>query len=77
MKENNNKGKASVFFYAGLGVDLVISTVVGGAIGYILDRYLGTSPWLTLVFLLLGAASGFLGIYRLILRMEKEEKKGK
>lgn len=74
-KEKSNKGKTSVLFYAGLGIDLVVSTVVGGGIGYILDKYLGTSPWLTFLFLILGAASGFVGIYRVILKMEEEEKK--
>lgn len=32
---------------------------IGWGIGYLLDKKLGTQPWLMLVFLLLGVAAGF------------------
>lgn len=47
-----------------LGITLVVSTLVGFVIGYYLDRWLGSSPWLTLVFLLLGIVSGFVQVFR-------------
>jgi ATP synthase protein I len=43
---------------------LVISTVLGLWGGYVLDRWLDTSPWLMLVGLLLGIASGFVNLFR-------------
>lgn len=47
-----------------VGVALVAATAVGLAIGYGLDRWLGTSPWLTMVFTLLGIVAGFLNLFR-------------
>ena len=47
-----------------IGVTLVAATAIGLAIGYGLDRWLGTSPWLTLTFTLLGIAAGFINLFR-------------
>jgi len=49
---------------SGVGLTLVISTVLGLAGGIVLDRWLGTAPWLMLVGLLLGIASGFVNLFR-------------
>ncbi|QIG79235.1 AtpZ/AtpI family protein [Stakelama tenebrarum] len=44
----------------------LIGGMVGGAlIGWVLDRFLGTSPWLLLVLLFLGIASAFRNIIRI------------
>ncbi len=47
-----------------IGATLVAATAIGLAIGYGLDRWLGTSPWLTMVFTLLGIVAGFLNLFR-------------
>lgn len=47
-----------------IGVELVGALIVGGGIGLLLDRWLDTTPWLMLVFFLLGAAAGFMNVYR-------------
>jgi ATP synthase protein I len=44
--------------------ELVAGIVVGGGLGYLLDRWLGTKPFLLLLLLLLGAAGGFWNIIR-------------
>lgn len=49
---------------SGVGLTLVISTVVGLGGGIALDRWLGTAPWLMLVGLLLGIVSGFVNLFR-------------
>lgn len=49
---------------SGVGLTLVISTVLGLWGGHALDGWLGTSPWLTLVGLLLGIAAGFVNLFR-------------
>lgn len=46
------------------GVDMVAGVVVGAGMGYLLDRWLGTTPWLLVVFFFLGAAGGGLNAYR-------------
>jgi ATP synthase protein I len=55
-----------------LATELVAGFVVGGFIGWALDRLFGTSPFLMLVFLLLGAAAGFLNVVRTAKQMQAE-----
>jgi len=55
-----------------VGLTLVVATVLGLAGGYYLDRWLGTSPWLTLIGLLLGIAAGFVNLFRSIKRAERD-----
>ena len=47
------------------GVEFFSAVLVGLVIGWLLDRWLGTTPWLLLVFLLVGGAAGVLNVYRL------------
>ena len=47
-----------------VGVDLVAALIVGVGIGLLLDYWLGTKPWLLILFFLLGAAAGFLNVFR-------------
>ena len=47
-----------------VGIELVAGLGVGLAIGWGLDRWLGTKPWLMIVFFFLGAAAGILNAYR-------------
>lgn len=47
------------------GVEVVSALVVGIAIGILLDRWLGTWPWLFLLFFVFGSAAGVLNVYRL------------
>jgi ABC-type spermidine/putrescine transport system permease subunit II len=54
-----------------IGLALVIATVLGLAGGYYLDRWLGTSPWLTLIGLVFGIAAGFVNLFRSVKRAEK------
>jgi ATP synthase protein I len=47
-----------------LSSELVAGVVVGAGIGWLLDRWLGVSPWGLIVFLLLGFAAGVLNVMR-------------
>lgn len=53
-----------------MGLNLVVSTFIGLAIGYWLDGLFATRPWLTLIFLVLGIVSGFREIFRMIQKGE-------
>ena len=47
------------------------STVVGGYfLGNWLDGRLGTSPWLTVAFVLAGSIAGFVEVFRILLRRQ-------
>ncbi|MFM9850284.1 MAG: AtpZ/AtpI family protein [Hyphomicrobiaceae bacterium] len=52
--------------------ELVGAIVVGGLIGYALDQWLGTKPWLFLVFFVFGFAAGILNLLRAYRQMQGE-----
>lgn len=47
-----------------LSTELVAGVLVGAVIGWLLDKWLGISPWGLIVFLLLGFAAGVLNVMR-------------
>jgi ATP synthase protein I len=49
----------------GAGIEFAAAIGVGMAIGYWLDRWLGSEPWLMLVFLAAGFAAGIRNLLRL------------
>ena len=50
-----------------VGVELVAALVVALALGFALDRWLGTTPWLLGLFVLLGGAAGVANVWRLMM----------
>lgn len=57
-----------------IGIQLVLSTFVGFAIGYFLDKMLGTSPWLTVIFLIMGIIAGFRELLRVARKQDGDKK---
>ncbi|MBI4593914.1 MAG: AtpZ/AtpI family protein [Candidatus Rokubacteria bacterium] len=54
-----------------IGMAMVLATVIGLAAGYYADRWLGTSPWLTLIGLGVGIAAGFVTLFRTVKDVER------
>ena len=77
LRNNNafNEEKRSSFMGEAfkLGTELVAAVVVGTIIGFILDTWFGTKPWLIIIFFFLGAAAGMLNVIRTANRMQKED----
>lgn len=63
-KASERGGKQGVGFAFRIGIDLVAGVAIGTIIGLLLDRWLGTTPWLLVVFFFLGAGAGFMNVYR-------------
>ncbi len=61
---------------AGIGLTLVIATAGATRGGYFLDRWLGTTPWFTLIGLGVGIAAGFRELVRTLKRAERHERNG-
>lgn len=61
---------------ASSGITFVVATAGGALLGYFLDRWLQSSPWLTLVGLGLGIAAGFREFVRAIKAVERQERDG-
>jgi ATP synthase protein I len=54
-----------------IAAQLVAGVIVGGGIGYLLDRWLGTVPWLMVLFLGFGFAAGIMNVVRTAREMQK------
>jgi ATP synthase protein I len=55
-----------------IGLMLPSSIIVGLFFGYVLDRWLGTGPWLLLVFTVLGVVSGLLSLFRALKKYDQD-----
>ena len=60
---------------ATIGMQLVAATFIGLAMGYYLDKWLGTEPWMLILFLLLGIITGFRDVYREAMRLQRQSEK--
>jgi ATP synthase protein I len=69
-KENRGSFMGNAFK---LGTELVAAVLVGTIIGFILDTWFDTKPWLIIIFFFLGAAAGMLNVIRAANRMQKKE----
>ncbi len=56
-----------------LGTELVAAVVVGTIIGFILDNWFDTKPWLIIIFFFLGAVAGILNVIRTANQMQKKD----
>jgi ATP synthase protein I len=79
MAEDRRQLYKSLGFLSSLGISMVAATIIGLAFGYYLDRWLGTSPWLTMLFLGFGIAAGFRNLFvlsnRELKRQQREDEK--
>lgn len=65
----------SLGFLSSAGICMVASILIGMAMGYYLDIWLGTKPWLLLIFLGFGIVSGFRNIFILTERELRRQDK--
>ena len=56
-----------------LGTELVAAVAVGTIIGFILDSWFDTKPWLIIIFFFLGTVAGILNVIRTANRMQKRD----
>ncbi len=63
-KPGSEKGNALGLAFR-VGVELISAVAIGTAIGWGLDSWLDTRPWLMLVFIVLGGAAGIINVYRM------------
>ena len=68
MQPDKGRGLADTVRQIGalstVGFSFVLAIVFGAAIGYFLDKWIGTTPWLFLLFFIFGLVAGILNVYR-------------
>jgi ATP synthase protein I len=77
VQQINNKTPAAVKEYldaSALGVELVVSVLIGAGAGYWLDKRLNTFPWLTVIGLILGATAGFFSAYKAFIKSNDDNR---
>jgi len=74
--QNNKKyNLVELLQYSSHGLEMGICVVIGIVIGYFLDKYFHTSPYLTIIFMLFGVAAAVKTALRLIKQVEKDDKR--
>ena len=72
-KNNGSKNQKTSSFGAAfkLSTELVAAVAVGTIIGFILDDWFGTKPWLILIFFFVGVAAGIMNVVKSAKNMQK------
>jgi len=68
---NNKKNTSSLGTALKLSTEMVAAVLVGSIIGFILDNWIDSKPWLTVIFFFAGAAAGILNVIRSAKLMQK------
>ena len=56
-----------------IGTELVAAVAVGTIIGFILDTWFDTKPWLIILFFFLGSAAGILNVIKVAKKMQQKD----
>ena len=71
--QSNNDNKKSSFGKAfQLSTELVSAVLVATIIGFILDNWFDTKPWLIIIFFFIGVAAGIMNVIRSAKKMQKD-----
>jgi len=70
---NNNENTSFMGSAFKLGAELVSAVLVGTIIGFILDTWFDTKPWLIIIFFFLGSIAGILNVIKVAKRMQQKD----
>ena len=73
-KKSVSKRNSGAGFGFKISTEIVAALIVGVGIGLLVDNYFNTKPFGLIIFFILGAFAGFLNVYRVMRRIEKEKK---
>ena len=70
--QNNKNKETGAGFGFKISTEIIAALVIGVCIGLLVDKYFNTKPFGLIIFFILGALAGFLNVYRVMRRIEKE-----
>ena len=71
-KDSKQSSSSNIGVAFKLSTEMVAAVVVGTIIGFILDNWFGTKPWLILIFFFVGVAAGILNVFRSAKNMQNK-----
>lgn len=74
LSENKRDVIKSLLNYSSLGLEMGLSVAIGIGIGYFLDSYFKTYPYLTIIFMLFGIVAAMKTIFTLLKKIERENR---
>jgi len=69
----SSKKESGAGFGFKISTEIIAALVVGVGIGLIVDNYFNTKPIGLIIFFIFGALAGFLNVYRVMRRIEKQK----
>ena len=70
---DNNENSSFIGGAFKLGTELVSAVLIGTIIGFILDTWFDTKPWLIILFFFLGSIAGILNVIKVAKKMQKKD----
>ena len=71
-KDSKQSSSSNIGVAFKLSTEMVAAVVVGTIIGFILDNWFGTKPWLILIFFFVGVITGILNVFRSAKNMQSK-----
>ena len=75
VMENKGTNVASLGNALKIGTELIAAVLVGSILGYILDNWFDTKPFIMISFFFIGVAAGILNVIRSAKKMHKNSEK--
>ena len=69
--KNSNEPKSNIGIAFKMSTELISAVLVGTIIGFILDNWFDTKPWLILIFFFVGVIAGILNVVRSAKNMQR------
>jgi ATP synthase protein I len=70
--QSKKESTRKILELSSIGLALPSSIAIGLFLGYYLDKLFGTDPWLLIIFLLFGIASGIISLIRGVNKYKNE-----
>jgi ATP synthase protein I len=72
-KDSKQSSSSNIGAAFKLSTEMVAAVVVSTIIGFILDNWFGTKPWLILIFFFVGVVAGILNVIRSAKNMQSKD----